>query len=176
MKELSLHLLDLIENAVAAGATRVEVEVVEDAAADRLALVVRDNGRGMPPELAARATDAFTTTRTTRPVGMGLALLAGAAEQAGGWARVTSSPGEGTAVEACFQLSHVDRAPLGRVEHTLAAAATLHPELGLVYTHRTARGAFTLRLPLPSRLGPARLAAEVARLVGQGRARIGSAA
>ncbi|HUU55064.1 MAG TPA: ATP-binding protein, partial [Armatimonadota bacterium] len=111
MKEISLHLLDLIENSVAAGAGRVDLDVRENQAEDTLQIVVIDDGRGIPADMLRTAADPFTTTRDTRKVGLGLPLLAAAAEQAAGRFEVTSEPGKGTTVRAEFRLTHVDRAP-----------------------------------------------------------------
>lgn len=141
MLELSLHLLDIMVNAVEAGASRVEVSVEEDAAADRLVIEVRDNGRGMAPELAAAVLNPFVTTRTTRHVGLGLPLLAQAAEATGGALRIASEPGKGTTVRAEFGLAHWDRAPLGDLPGALLALLLSGGEgsaktLDLLYVHR----------------------------------------
>jgi len=142
MQELSLHVLDLMQNAVEAGASRVEVEVREDPAGDRLTIRVADNGRGMAPEQAARVTDAFYTTRRERRVGLGVPLLEEAAAATGGEVKVTSVPGAGTQVEAGFGLSHLDRAPLGDMGATLATALVGRPGLRLCYRHVTDSGEF----------------------------------
>ncbi len=182
MKELSLHLLDLIENSVEAGAHRLDISIEEDPVADRLLLTVRDDGRGMTPEMAAAAADPFVTSRTTRSVGLGLALLSAAAEQAGGRMTIRSSPGEGTEVRVEFQLSHLDRAPLGRTEDTLATVAALHPDLEVHYTHTGPKGEYGIHLadgallPHPKEATPGQVRQEIARLVREGRARIGSVA
>jgi signal transduction histidine kinase len=146
MKELSLHLLDLIENSAAAGATKITLHLLEDHPRDRLVLTICDNGRGMTPEVAQTVTDAFTTTRTTRKVGLGLPLLAAAAEQAGGSFTVKSKPGLGTIIKAAFQLSHLDRAPLGKLEDTFVTAALLHPDIHLTLLHRVGRRHYRLSL------------------------------
>ena len=65
MKELSLHLLDIVKNSTAAGASLVRVELTE-AEDHTLTVVIADNGRGMSPEMLAAVSDPFTTTRTTR--------------------------------------------------------------------------------------------------------------
>ncbi len=177
MKELSLHLLDLIENAVAAGAQRVSVLISEDPDKDRLRISVSDDGRGMPPELLKRALDPFTTTRKTRKVGMGLALLAGAAQQAGGKVAVWSEPGKGTKVRAELQLSHLDRAPLGKIEDTIVSAVVLHPELDLRFHHRGSQGSYTIEASrLRSKGDPIAIRDELRQRVAVGRRRIGSLA
>ena len=133
MEDLSLHILDIVENSTAAGATRVEIEVREDEAADRLTLRIADNGRGMSPEMAAAVRDPFVTTRTTRRVGMGLALLDQAAREAQGALEIRSSPGRGTEVVATFRLSHIDRRPLGDMAETLVTLILGHPDVDFRY-------------------------------------------
>jgi len=144
MEDLALHVLDIAQNAAEAGATRVSVRVDEDPAANRLSIVVGDNGRGMDGATARRATDPFYTTRGTRRVGLGLALLRQAAEAAGGGVTVTSQEGSGTTVTAAFQLTHIDRAPLGDLETTVLVLLASHPDLDVEWTHRRARGEYTL--------------------------------
>ena len=121
MRELSLHLLDICENSVKAGASLVEIGVRASPEEDRLTLTVTDDGCGMSKEFLARVTDPFTTTRTTRKVGMGIPLFQMAAETAGGSFEIQSEVGRGTRVRAAFQLSHIDRAPLGNLPDTLCA-------------------------------------------------------
>lgn len=121
MRELSLHILDLLQNAREAQAKQVEVDIDENTAADRLTIVVRDDGRGMDAETQRRALDPFFTTRNTRHVGLGLPLLAAAARQCEGDLVVNSRPGQGTSVAATFRRSHVDRVPLGNMTDTLLA-------------------------------------------------------
>ncbi|MBP1599784.1 MAG: putative metal-dependent phosphoesterase, family, partial [Acidobacteria bacterium] len=111
MEDLSLHILDIAQNSIEAGATEVEIDLTESPKEDHLEIEVRDNGRGMDPETAARATDPFFTSRTTRRVGLGLPLLAEAARAAGGSLTLESRPGKGSRVRAVFRHGHIDRAP-----------------------------------------------------------------
>jgi len=121
MRELSLHILDALENSLEAGATAIELTIEEDMRADRLTITVRDNGRGMSEAQVDRIFDPFFTTRTTRHVGLGVPLFKAAAERCNGDLTVTSQPGEGTTLQATFQHSHIDRAPLGDIQGTLLA-------------------------------------------------------
>lgn len=139
MEDLALHVIDIAQNSVEAGATWIAVDITEALEDDELVIRVFDNGRGMDPDAAARAADPFYTTRTTRRVGLGLALLHHAAETAGGRLEVRSNVGEGTEVVATFRHGHVDRAPLGDLETTVLVIAALRPGLDLEFTHR--RGA-----------------------------------
>jgi anti-sigma regulatory factor (Ser/Thr protein kinase) len=135
LQELSLHVLDLAYNAVEAGARHVAIEVIEDRAADRLTVAVSDDGRGMDEATVRQVADPFYTSRKTRRVGLGLSLLKEAAEAAGGGMRIRSTPGRGTTVEATFQLSHVDRAPLGDLSGTVLVLIVGQPEVAFRYRH-----------------------------------------
>ncbi|KAF0197703.1 MAG: Histidine kinase [Bacillota bacterium] len=135
MEELALHILDLVQNCAEAGASMVEITIIEDFSSNLLLIEIRDNGRGMSPEVLANVEDPFFTTRTTRHVGLGIPLLKAAAEQAGGSFVITSSPGKGTTVRAEFEHDNIDRAPLGSVCDTVVALLAVHPRLDLVYTH-----------------------------------------
>lgn len=118
MRELSLNILDIVENSVKAGASLVEIEIT--AKGNRLKITVKDNGCGMSADFLKKVTDPFTTTRTTRKVGMGIPLFKMAAEQTGGSFEITSEVGKGTAVTADFVADSIDRAPLGDLGSTMA--------------------------------------------------------
>jgi signal transduction histidine kinase len=115
MREIVLHLLDLAENSVSAGAHVITISVVEDLPADRLTARIEDDGRGMDAETVRKVTDPFFTSRTTRKVGLGIPLLKEAAEACNGSLEIRSKPGAGTQIEASFQHSHIDRMPLGNL-------------------------------------------------------------
>lgn len=136
MEDLALHILDIAQNSLEAGADIIEIEISEDLPGNSMVLCVRDNGRGMDPGTLARVTDPFFTTRTTRSVGMGLPLLSEAARAAGGALTVDSRPGEGTTIRASFQHRHLDRAPLGDIETTLMTLLVGHPDKAVLFRHR----------------------------------------
>ena len=139
MKELSLNILDIAQNSISAGATRLDITLTEDKQG-WLTVVIADNGCGMSPEFLSRVTDPFTTTRTTRKVGMGLALYLLAAEQTGGRLRMESTPGTGTTVTATFDRHHLDCPPLGDLAGTIALLIQGSPDLILNYRHTTPNG------------------------------------
>jgi nitrogen-specific signal transduction histidine kinase len=144
MRELSLHILDLIENSVRVEASVVRVSVIEDRKKDTLTIMVEDNGPGLTvaPEVAA---DPFYTTSQGKRTGLGLSLFRAAAEQAGGTMRVGRSELGGVAVEVVMQLSHIDRTPLGDLPATLSTVVCTNPHLDLICrfvadgTNRTVR-------------------------------------
>lgn len=144
MKELSLHILDIAENAVKAGAALVRITLTQTA--DTLTLEIADDGCGMDAATVQRVTDPFYTTRKTRAVGLGLPLLKQAAEQTGGTLTVTSRTGasHGTAVRAVFHTQHIDCMPLGDTVATVVTFIQGHPATALVFSHRLDRGSVTL--------------------------------
>ncbi len=144
MKELSLHLLDIAENSVAAGATQIRISVDEDVSADRLGMRVEDNGRGMDAQTAARVIDPFFTSRSTRKVGLGIPLLKAAAEACGGYLQIDSTPGAGTTLAVEFQHSHIDRMPLGDLAGTWLALLISAPQINWLFEYQAGAERFLL--------------------------------
>ena len=144
MRELSLHILDVVENGITAGGNCIWIKVEEDYKADQLKIAIRDNGRGMPLEKLQYINDPFVTSRTTRRVGLGLSLLAAATERCEGTMRVDTAPGIGTEVEATFRHSHIDRAPLGDMAATVTTLIIGNPGIDFVYSHRIDGEEFSL--------------------------------
>ena len=146
MRDLCQHIMDLVENAVAAGAGRISVVVSEAAECDQLLLRVEDDGCGIPAALAAQVIDPFCTTRTTRRMGLGLSLLEATARRAGGKLAIRSAPEAGTCVECSLLLSHLDTPPLGDVVETLVTLVAVHSNLDLSYEHQAGRRTFRMDL------------------------------
>ena len=136
MNDLSMHILDIVQNSISAGATRVTLTVDEAPGADLLTIVIGDNGKGMTPEQVSRLSDPFFTSRTTRKVGMGIPLLMDSARQSGGDVRIESEPGKGTEVTAVFGYSNIDRPPLGDVANALMLLGSSNPALDFLFTYR----------------------------------------
>ena len=136
MQDLSLHILDIIENATAASATWIKISLAEDTQKDLFLLEVRDNGKGMGAEARAQALDPFYTTRTTRRVGLGLPLLAQAAQQCEGTLTIESEPGRGTTIKAVFKSNHPDLKPLGDIAETLRTVRAGQPDLDLQFEYK----------------------------------------
>ena len=134
MKEIALYTLDIAQNSITAQARRLDMTLTEEG--KTITLSIRDDGTGMAPELLARVSDPFTTTRTTRSMGLGLPLLRLAAEQTGGSLSIESALGVGTAVTAVFVASHIDCPPVGDMAGTItlliqgAGTALYAPEGG----------------------------------------------
>jgi signal transduction histidine kinase len=136
MKDLSLHILDIVENSVAASASKIEIRISEDKKKDLFSVEITDNGIGMDKETQQKALDPFYTTKTVRRFGFGLSLLSEAAKAANGNFSMESEKGEGTKIKADFQYSHIDRKPLGDMGQTIITLIIGNPEIDLVYVHK----------------------------------------
>jgi hypothetical protein len=143
LREIALHLLDIAENSVAAGAKKIEIMVEEDLPNDKLKVSIQDDGRGMDEQLVARVSDPFVTSRTTRKVGLGIPLFKAAAEACNGYLSITSAPGQGARLEAEFQRSHIDRMPLGDLAGTMLTLVVSFPEIHWLFHYRLNGTEFT---------------------------------
>lgn len=142
MKELSLNILDIAKNSVTAGASRIEITVTE--MPSRLTISVRDNGCGMTAEFVAQVTDPFTTTRTTRKVGLGIPLLQMEARMAGGDLSIESAVGQGTTVTAWFDPRNIDMPPLGDLSSSVVTLIQGSPDIDFLFAHQVGEERYTL--------------------------------
>ena len=139
MKELSLNILDIAENSIKAKATSVSILI--DETEDTLSFEISDNGEGMTEEFLKTVENPFTTSRTTRPVGLGIPLLKLAAEQTGGNVEITSKhilefpDSHGTVTKATFFKNHIDSVPLGDIVETVVSFVQCNPNIDFVFTH-----------------------------------------
>ncbi len=141
MKDISLHLMDIAQNSISAGADRIILRISVEPKQDtdimrgstkisyKLCCEIIDNGRGMDPELAKKAADPFKTTRKTRNIGLGLPLFKQSAEMAGGELILESELNKGTRVTAFFDVDSIDRIPLGDVSSTVKMLIMANPDI-----------------------------------------------
>ncbi|MBW2096176.1 MAG: ATP-binding protein [Deltaproteobacteria bacterium] len=136
MRELSLHILDIAENGIDAGAGLMNISILEDKEKNALTITLEDDGRGIEKGALEKVVDPFYTTKRTRRVGLGLSLFRETARRCEGTFSITSQEGQGTRVTATFRLDHIDLPPLGNMAGCIIALIAGHPEVELVYTHR----------------------------------------
>ncbi|MBU1298569.1 MAG: ATP-binding protein [Bacteroidetes bacterium] len=136
MEDLSLHILDIAENSINAGAKNIEIVITDSLSNDLLTIEIKDDGKGIDAEAQQKVMDPFYTTRTTRKVGLGLALLEEAAKDADGQLKLESELGKGTKVYAVFRLSHIDRKPIGNIVDTIVTIIAGNPELNLKFIYK----------------------------------------
>lgn len=145
MREISLHILDLVQNSIEAGSSKIMLEVIEDISnMDTLLIRVIDNGQGMDKETCNKVVDPFVTTRTTRRVGLGLPLIDMSTKRCEGYLTISSTPGLGTVVEALYKHSHLDRPPLGNIAETVKSIVIANPELDFSYCHTVDKHVFSI--------------------------------
>lgn len=129
MHDLSLYLLELLENSIRAQATRVAIGFHADTATDRLLLSVDDDGTGLKLDPDS-VLDPFYTTKKGKKTGLGLSLLKADAEAAGGHLSLGTSPAlGGVRVEAGMILDHIDRPPIGDLVETVMVMEVTNPEV-----------------------------------------------
>ena len=144
MKELSLNILDIAENSLKAGATKVDIMLTEKE--NILTIVINDNGCGMSHEILQNVTNPFYTTRTTRKVGLGIPFFKEAAEQTGGSFNIASTEREvdplncGTRVTAVFHTDSIDFTPIGDIISTVITLVHGSPDVDFVFLHHTDKG------------------------------------
>lgn len=107
-------ILDLVQNSYEAKAGQIDLTIVED---DHwLKMDLRDNGCGMTNEEMQKARDPFYSDgekHRHRKVGLGLPFLEQSMDMTEGRFQLESRKGEGTRLQADFNLDHLDTPPLG---------------------------------------------------------------
>lgn len=144
MKEISMHILDIVMNSIKAKATLIELYILDSNIKNILKIIIKDNGTGMSRETAIRVTNPFFTTRTTRKVGLGIPLLKEACERCKGSLSIQSKLGEGTTLECYFERDNIDRAPLGNMGDTIMTIINSMEDCELIYSHETDVNIFRL--------------------------------
>ena len=140
MKELSLNILDIAKNSVKAGATEIGIFLNETE--EELSIEIKDNGCGMEADFLASVTDPFTTTRTTRKVGMGIPLFKMESEMTGGHFYIESRPERlfpathGTEIGATFMKHHLDFIPLGDVISSVTVLIQGDDQIHWIFRHK----------------------------------------
>ena len=144
MQDLSLHILDVVENAIASKASHVAIRITEDPKQNQLIVEIEDDGEGIPAHLLDKVADPFFTTRSTRKVGLGLSLLQQAAQACEGDLQVQSLQGKGTLVRASFRYNHIDCKPLGDMASTMVTLIVGNPHMDFHYAHHKGERTFVL--------------------------------
>ncbi|HEX8625984.1 MAG TPA: PAS domain-containing protein [Allosphingosinicella sp.] len=100
-------------------------EAPDHAAGEFVRITVADTGLGMPPDVLARATEPFYSTKPLgKGTGLGLAQVYGIAQQAGGTLRIESEEGKGTSVHILLPAADIPTEP----EAEEPGRSTLSPE------------------------------------------------
>ena len=104
--QLEHVLLNLVVNARDAMPDGGTIEINSTREEDRVVLAVRDEGEGMPDDVAAHALEPFFTTKPKGAgTGLGLATVYGTVTAYGGAVEIDSAPGAGTTVRLLLPAS-----------------------------------------------------------------------
>lgn len=144
MRDISLHLMDIVQNSIVAGASMIEIRYEESTANHTVAIEIVDNGKGMAEEQLAQVVNPFFTTRTTRDIGLGVPLFQMSAEATGGSFAISSELGKGTKLRAFFHTDHIDMHPLGDTAGTIQLLITGNPEIDFSFVYQVDERAFRL--------------------------------
>lgn len=149
------QLLDLVQNALEAGATQVDVKFFETR--EWLEVSVQDNGCGMSEEVQRRVLDPFYTDgekHRHRKVGLGLSFLKQMVDMTGGRLQLTSVPGTGTTVGFQLPVSHPDVPPTGDLPTAIMAMMIFEGDYELTVERRCGANDYRLsRRELKEALG-----------------------
>lgn len=129
MIDLSMHLMDIVQNSIRANAKTIDIIFEEKTKAYTLTFMVNDDGIGMDKGILKKLDDAFFTTRNTRKVGLGIPLLKMTCEQTGGNLEIKSEPKMGASVKAVYRTNHPDCLPMGDISGTLSLLLKANPKI-----------------------------------------------
>ena len=152
---LSDIVADVSANSIEAGAALVQVFVTEKDGTIELKVV--DNGKGMPPEIVARAFDPFYTEpgkHDARKIGMGLPFVKQTCDACGGTVDLQSENGVGTTLVCTFQADNIDLPPMGDLVAAVMSLFNFDGDFDLVFTHTKGENEYAIsRLELKDAVG-----------------------
>jgi len=148
MEDISLFVLDLVQNSISAHAREIYIEIIESRQDKSLKLMIKDDGKGMDELTQSKITDPFFTTRTTRKVGLGIPMAKAATQGCGGSFAISSRKGEGTQITMIFKTDSLDCPPLGRMDQTITSLIAANTEIDFIYKHSTWKGTLDLNTQL----------------------------
>jgi signal transduction histidine kinase len=140
VEDLSLHILDIVENSLRAHAKNIQIKLTQSKEKDLLIVEITDDGEGMDEETLKQAVNPFFTTKEGKRIGLGLSFLSQSAKEAEGKLEIESARGKGTRVVATFRLSHIDRKPLGNLHETVKCLKATHPDVNLSFEYVNTNG------------------------------------
>lgn len=144
MKELSLHILDIAQNSVRAKASNVIISVEELKECNLFRFTIDDDGVGISDDILKTIKNPFTTTRTTRKVGLGIPLLNSTCELCNGKLDIRRKEDKGTILVTEMEYNNIDRPPMGDIASTVVGLICSNPLIHFVYSHSYNKNTFVL--------------------------------
>ncbi|MBN2693735.1 ATP-binding protein [bacterium] len=133
MNEISLHILDIAQNSIRAGASKISIQFIRDSINKLYEFRVKDNGSGIDEKTLKTVTDPFTTTRKHRKVGLGLSLLEQSTKQSLGDMKILSFINKGTTVYASFNYESIDSLPVGDLTSVITILITTDRNINVIF-------------------------------------------
>ncbi|MEJ5165699.1 MAG: ATP-binding protein [Thermoanaerobaculia bacterium] len=133
MEDLSLHILDIVENSIRAKAKNILILFKFQRDGDGLFIEIIDDGEGMDEELSEKIKNPFYTTKEGKKFGLGIPFLKQSAEETGGFLKIESKKGKGTKISAFFHRDHIDMKPLGDLDKTLDVLKLTNPQINIQF-------------------------------------------
>lgn len=144
MNELSLYLLDIVQNSIKADSKNIIINIIEDTKEDLLSIEVIDDGKGMSEETLKKVTDPFFTSRLTRRVGLGIPIFKELCETCLGSFQIKSQEKKGTRLIGTLKHSNIDRPPMGNIVDTIYTLIINDEKVEILYNHSFNDKKFTL--------------------------------
>ncbi|MBO4581956.1 MAG: sensor histidine kinase [Bacteroidales bacterium] len=142
MKTFDLHVIDIVQNSIRAKADEIKIEMEDSQKKDLFSITITDNGCGMPKEMLDAINSSFFTTRTTRKIGMGIALLKYHSQICNGHFHLKSELGVGTEIYADYQRSHIDMQPKGDLAGCLSDFICQYQNINFIVKYITDENTF----------------------------------
>ncbi|RLD11555.1 MAG: ATP-binding protein [Chlamydiae bacterium] len=138
MYELSLFVLDLVQNSITADAKLIKIWLFEFKTENLVSITVADNGKGMSEEVITKAIDPFMTSKVERKkkIGLGLPFFKQLIESCEGKFRLKSKLGIGTVVTGKFPYNNIDQPPVGNLEETILNLVIANPKIDFRFTRK----------------------------------------
>lgn len=137
MEDIAMHIIEILMNSIKAGASLIQVKIFDSLKEDIISITITDDGKGMDEDMVKRAADPFTTSRTTRKVGLGLSFMKGLAESCNGTFDIESEKGVGTVVKASVQKLNIDTPELGDMGEVMMEAIQSNEEIDYIFEYKT---------------------------------------
>lgn len=144
MVNMAMHMMDIAQNSIRAGANKILIEFNEINKNETLTFMIKDDGKGIAEEDISKLVDPFFTTRTTRRVGLGIPFLKMTCEQTGGYFEISSEINKGTLIKANYMTNNPDCLPLGDIAGFLTMLLIANPTIRFIFTYRIDNVQFTL--------------------------------
>ncbi|MCI5773733.1 MAG: ATP-binding protein [Erysipelotrichaceae bacterium] len=132
MQDLAMYIIEIMMNSIHADSHHILCHIEINKQTKELIFIVEDDGKGMDKELLAKITDPFVTSRKTRKIGLGVALLQSLCDQCEGKLIVKSYPHIGTITIASLPYDHWDVPPLGDIGEMMMFCIQADPTIEYV--------------------------------------------